>query len=111
MPKKRKGPKPSWVYLASMARRVFRWSEKHKLCWSTAKACYICGKKAKKYEVEHVIPVGTRPTGYEGWDAYYKRMFEGEIKPACKPCHAAKSRSEAAERAKIRRAAKRDKTK
>lgn len=71
-----------------------------------AESCYVCGERAAEYQADHVIPVGPAPLkGWDGWDGYLKRMFEGELKAICLPCHKEKTAKERKENAKRRRAA------
>jgi hypothetical protein len=54
-------------------------------------------------QADHVIPVGTAPKTWDGWDEYLKRMFEGKLAKICPPCHKQKTATERSKRAKGRK--------
>ena len=61
----------------------------------TQRLCLSCKKRYHKKNVhaDHVIPVGTAPTMFKGWDDYYARMFttRDNIQPLCLSCHKTKT--------------------
>lgn len=80
------------------------------------------GRKAKHYrcagcqgtfitkdiETDHVTPVVDPTLGFTTWDDYIKRLFceASNLQVLCKPCHKAKSKSEASTRASVRKSNK-----
>lgn len=97
--------KPPQIYLVGHIRKIWRWSPKRRQVLRDADECYVCHEAAAEYQADHVIPVGPAPLkGWIGWDGYLERMFEGELKAICLPCHKAKSKKEQQENAKRRRA-------
>jgi hypothetical protein len=45
-------------------------------------------------QADHVDPIGSAPKDWNGWDVYFKRMFEGKLKPICRDCHHEKTQAE-----------------
>lgn len=88
----------SQIYLKSAIRKIWRWSKARRECLK-AKTCAVCGTKAKLF-ADHIDPVVDPQKGFQGWDVYIKRMFDGKLQAVCKPCHAKKSKEENALRRK-----------
>ena len=104
--------KPTWVYLAGAARKIWRWSDFRKRCRGDASECAKCGtefyvckqhvrkrsktkcSKCKLPEIDHINPVGSPPRDFNGWDDYYKKMFEGKLQALCHKCHQKKTQAE-----------------
>lgn len=71
--------------------------------------CVICGAARKNGEellADHVAPVIDTKSGFQGWDVYYDRLFNGKLQPLCMSCHDKKTAAEKKERAKARKEAK-----
>jgi hypothetical protein len=50
--------------------------------------CFICDKTLPKYcmDVDHIIPCGEF-SNFEEYGNWCYRLFEGELRVLCKPCH------------------------
>ena len=84
-------------HLRNAFRKVWRWTDERRDCLKATK-CYACKLGKKKLFADHVDPAVDPKKGWEGWDVYYERMFEGKLQPLCAKCHNAKSRVENQER-------------
>ena len=93
------------VYLRSAIRRIWRWTSKDRRECLRAKKCCKCGKASKLY-ADHRFPVVDPKKGFQGWDNYISRMFNGVLDPLCGPCHREKSALESKERRETRKRAK-----
>lgn len=96
--KKEWSPNP---YIKSHLRKIWRWSPARRACLK-AKSCIKCASRAKLY-ADHVEPVVDPRVGFVDWNVYIERLFGGALQPLCEACHKAKSKGEAAERAKARK--------
>src|SRR5690348_2314832 len=108
--KRKKREKKPWSpnrYLVSAARRIWRWDKNRKAVndESEKKAgkkgfrfCSSCQKRFnyKKVHVDHVIPVGPAPKGFEGWDLYYSKLFtaRNNLQSLCVDCHKKKTKTD-----------------
>jgi len=54
-------------------------------------------------DLDHVNPIVDPEKGFESWDVYIDRLFNGEMQVLCKPCHKKKSMEENASRVERRR--------
>jgi 5-methylcytosine-specific restriction endonuclease McrA len=81
-------------YLVGTLRRIWRWSPSRRALKATVTKCTICGKESKDLQVDHIVPVGTVPKGWKGWDGYLKRMFDGKLQMLCRVCHKNKTRQD-----------------
>lgn len=131
---KRQKVKKEWnphPYLVADARKRWRYSPARNEALKKAKLdiakwqCTTCkavvsnikyttkrGRLASKVDgaVDHIIPVGKQPRGWDEYPAYYKRMFCSSENLAflCSACHAIKSAKEREQR-KIERQIERNK--
>jgi hypothetical protein len=95
---------------------VWRWSDERKEAYAAARAgknLYRCNdckafKAREEIRCDHVQPVIDPKKGWQGWDAYYRRMFPGTkgYQMLCNPCHDKKTKDENGKR----KAAKRKRT-
>lgn len=100
--------KPNWIYLVGAARKIWRWSKERKDAKERAKVskklyrCELCKKTSEKVEVDHIVPVGTAPRTWEGWDEYYSHLFcdVTNLRVLCHSCHKEKTSRERKERCK-----------
>lgn len=93
------------IYLVAAIRRIWRWTKRRREVLTQAKCCYICKIQSKKYQVDHIFPVGAAPRTWDGWDGYLKRMFDGPLGAICERCHGSKTKAEnALRRAKAKEA-------
>ncbi len=90
-------------YIKAHLRKIWRWSPQRRACLQ-ATVCAICGKKAGKLLADHIEPVIEPRIGFEGWDIYIERMFNGKLQALCKPCHSIKTKEENAVRRKSKKA-------
>ena len=88
-------------YITHHVRLAWRYySEERK---ATAKLpCAEC-KSNPPSLADHVLPVVDPAKGFEGWDVFITRMFEGALQPLCKACHDNKTKEEARERKERRK--------
>ena len=101
MKKKQKKVWNHEAYIKSALRKIWRWSPQRRECLK-AKKCCKCSGGGKLY-ADHVSPVVETRKGFQGWDIYISRLFEGTLQPLCEKCHSIKSKAEAKERAKSRK--------
>ncbi len=91
-------------YFVSALRRIWRWNPDRKKVKDETKACIQCAKRLRRdqVKVDHIIPVGSAPKGFEGWDAYLSKMFcpLSNLQGLCKSCHQIKTNKERLERKK-----------
>lgn len=80
-------------YIKSHLRKIWRWSPKRRECL-TAKQCFKCRNRTRKLYADHIEPVVNPAKGFEDWNTYIKRMFEGPLQPLCSACHKVKSLEE-----------------
>lgn len=80
-------------YLKSHIRQIWRWSPKRRECLK-ASQCLLCGLRKRKLFADHIFPVIDPQKGFQGWDTYISRMFDGTLQPLCEKCHKAKSKEE-----------------
>src|SRR6202035_4002944 len=82
-------------YIKSALRRIWRWSPNRCYCLSLYECalCFISGRK-RKYYADHISPVVDPRKGFQGWDNYIERLFNGRLQPLCKTCHTLKSKEE-----------------
>ncbi len=96
-------------YLVSALRRIWRWSPERKKIKDEARLCVHCSKRLTRdrVKVDHIIPVGSVPKAFEGWDGYLTRLFcpSTGLQPLCQACHQVKTNSERAERKRLKDAA------
>ncbi len=93
--------RPLFVYLVAAARRIWGWSPAVAALRKTPRICAECGARERtkptrleKFHKDHVEPVGKAPRGWEGWDEYYRRMFETPLQWLCQPDHKKKTARE-----------------
>jgi hypothetical protein len=95
--------KPLFVYVVAAARKIWGWSPAVQALRKTPRICAACGAKEKakptrveKFHKDHIDPVGKAPRTWDGWDAYYKRMFVPveRLQWLCQPCHKKKTAKE-----------------
>ena len=83
--------------LRTATRQIWMWSPERREALELAKfgkgkealyLCYSCMKKFPKYcmDVDHVIPCGEF-SNFEQYADWCYRLFEGELRVLCKPCH------------------------
>src|SRR5688500_8527831 len=76
--------------------------QRHELILNTGSVCWNCGEKKCSPELEHIRPLwslrGDETNELKWWLPFNLQLL-------CRPCHLAKSKREAAERAQLRRAA------
>ena len=89
-------------YVKSSLRKIWRWSPNRRLCLKS-KFCAYCKKAKKKLFADHIDPVVNPLKGFETWDIYIERLFQGVLQPLCKACHKGKSKEEAKVRAQTRK--------
>lgn len=53
--------------------------------------CVICKKKKEKLQADHIKPV-VPVQGFDNWDNYIDRLFNGELRMICADCHEAVTR-------------------
>jgi 5-methylcytosine-specific restriction endonuclease McrA len=83
------------IYLKSAFRKIWRWSKARRECLK-ADVCNECGNRIppKLRRADHIDPVISVHYGWEGWQVYYERMFNGKLQMMCKGCHDAKTKRE-----------------
>lgn len=93
--------KPVSIYLIAAARRIWRWHPSRRLVKDQAKEgkkfkCSECKELVTKVQIDHIEPVGKGPRSFEGWDAYYQKLFcdAVNLRALCVPCHKLKTKKE-----------------
>ena len=89
-------------YLIAAFRKIFRWEKRRKECKKIG-ICAKCREVTKDIHVDHINPVIDPKVGWQGWDIYYDRLFNGDLQPLCRPCHKIKTREENVERKETRK--------
>jgi hypothetical protein len=92
-------------------RQVWSWSHPRRLAVARATGkdgfprCEKCRKRVPKVAVDHIEPVGEI-----GGPDYIRRMWcpSSKLQCLCRKCHAPKTQAEARERAKTKRAARKN---
>jgi 5-methylcytosine-specific restriction endonuclease McrA len=107
-------------FFIAFCRKVFRWSPAYRNALKMAIVdktkgyetykCSACNSVVPRSDkqVDHRIPVTDRGGWNGSWDTYAERIFCSveNLDVLCKPCHKEKSKKEAGERAKVRKAKK-----
>lgn len=86
-----------WAKLRTATRQIWMWSPARREALKKAKIgkgrealyqCAVCPKQVPHYcvDVDHVIPCGEF-SNYEQYAEWCYRLFEGELRVLCKPCH------------------------
>jgi hypothetical protein len=99
--------------ITSALRKVWLWSPARvaiiKKSRLEGNVCYDCEKwSTERCDIDHVKPV-VGIEGFRDWNTYIERLFNGELRPLCKPCHKVvtskqrKARKEYAAKLKTRR--------
>lgn len=92
-------------YIKSHLRKIWRWSPQRRRCLQS-KACLLCGNKKEKLFADHESPVVDPHKGFEDWNVYIQRLFNGRLQAICGTCHKAKSKEENSQRRASRKARK-----
>ena len=115
--KKKKEPKAyNWdAKIMAALRKIWRFSPERKAALDAAAnpenkqevVCASCGAwtHVKLAKVDHLFPI-VPVAGFDSWDDVIHTLRFGSLQVLCESCHAFKTRTENAERAKIRREAK-----
>lgn len=106
--KKEKRPWSPNAYIKSHLRKIWRWSPSRKDCLKS-KLCIQCGRKgteARRLRADHIEPVVDPLHGFQTWDIYISRMFNGKLQALCDGCHKLKSKEENAQRRAVKKARK-----
>jgi len=100
-------------HIFSNLRRIFTWgcSDNYGESLKAAKVgpdlyrCCKCGSlnPRKFINVDHITAVMPLSGWDKSWTDYIHRMFEGKAQVLCKPCHKAKTKSEAAKRKELKK--------
>ena len=83
--------------LRTATRQIWMWSPGRREALEKAKIgkgretvykCAVCEKTFAKYcmDVDHIIPCGEF-SNFEQYSDWCYRLFEGELRVLCKPCH------------------------
>lgn len=92
--------KKNWNVFAKLrtaSRQIWMWSPSRREALALAKTgkgrqalykCAICKKDLPKYcmDVDHIVPAGEF-SNYEEYADWCYRLFDGELRVLCKPCH------------------------
>lgn len=83
--------------LRTASRQIWMWSPSRREALTKAKkgkgkqalyTCSLCSKDVPKYcvDVDHIVPCGEF-SNFEQYGDWCYRLFEGELRILCKPCH------------------------
>lgn len=100
----KKKAKKEWnpnAYIKSALRKIWRWSPKRRECLK-AKKCKRCSKVGDLF-ADHITPVVSTIYGFQDWNTYIWRLFDGELQALCADCHDEKTKQEAKERKEARK--------
>lgn len=78
--------------ITSALRRIWFYGPSRREAVKAAKdagnKCAICNEHFEKLQADHITPVV--PTkGFDNWDSYIDRLFNGQLRMICKDCHGA----------------------
>ena len=82
--------------IKSALRQIWRYHSEDRRHALKATSCAYCKSprgKTEKYDCDHVQPI-VPTTGWDSWDGYIDRLFEGLMVGICKKCHAKKTKLE-----------------
>lgn len=92
--------------ITSALRRIWFYGPSRREAVKLAKAggnrCSICKVPQDKLQMDHVQPV-VPLSGEYTWDIYIDRLFNGELRGICKPCHKAHTQIQSTTRRNLKK--------